>query len=371
MDKYISRAHVLLFNASTISTERLDAQRSKTSLLLARISLMQARRRIAGFFALASLLFGGTFVAAKGGLEFFPPLLFVAFRFDIGTAVLLSYVLVTHDRDQWLPNTRADVAGILAAGVFTIGLTNAFIFIGQQYVSSGVGAIINSLNPILTPILAAALLSDETLSRYDWGGLLLGFMGVLLVVGIDPTHIFEGAVVGKAILVLAATSGGVGSVLIRRADSDLSSSVRTAWGLPIAAVLCHLLSSAAGEQLAAVEWTPAGLLALGYVGVFSGAVAFIAYFGLLDEVGAIRSNLIFYVVPVVATIGGWALFGETISALTVAGFGTIFSGFAIIGRKQITAALSGLWSHISHLPTETPEELAEATRAEITWPTQK
>ncbi len=56
----------------------------------------------------------------------------------------------------------------------------------------------------------------------------------------------------------------------------------------------------------------------GYVGVFSGALAFIAYFGLLDNVGAIRGNLVFYAVPIVATLGGWALLGEAITPTAVA-----------------------------------------------------
>lgn len=304
--------------------------------------MVQSRYRDLGFFLAASTFFGGTFVAAKAGLEYFPPLLFVAFRFDIGTVLMISYVLYRFPREEWMPRTRADVAGILAAGVFAIGLANAFIFVGQQFVTSGVGSIIYSLNPILTPVLAAVLLSDEDLSRYGIAGMLLGFVGVGLVVNIDPANLFGGPIIGKVVLLVAATCGALGSVLIRWADSPLPSSVRTAWGLPVGALVCHLMSLAAGEQLAVVEWTPAGLVALGYVGVFSGALAFIAYFGLLDDVGAIRGNLVFYVVPIVATLGGWALLGEEISALTVVGFATIFLGFAIIARGPLTTELSRL-----------------------------
>jgi drug/metabolite transporter (DMT)-like permease len=302
----------------------------------------QSRYRLLGLFLVASTFFGGTFVAAKAGLDYFPPLLFVALRFDIGTVLMLTYVLVRFPREKWLPRTRSDLAGILAAGVFAIGLANALIFIGQQYATSGVGSIIYSLNPILTPVFAAVLLSDERLSRYGVGGMLLGIVGVGLVVDIDPASMFGGAILGKAVLLAAAMSGALGSVLIRRVDSSLSSSVRTAWGLPVGAVLCHLLSLAAGEQPAMVEWTPAALVALGYVGVFSGALAFIAYFDLLDDVGAIRGNLIFYVVPIVASLGGWTLLGEEISALTIVGFVTIFLGFAIIGRQPIATELSRL-----------------------------
>jgi drug/metabolite transporter (DMT)-like permease len=292
-------------------------------------------RRTFAFFAVASVLFGGTFVAAKAGLDYFPPLLFVALRFDIAAVALLGYAALTNSREDLLPRTRGDAVGILSTGVLAIGLTNALLFVGQQYATSAVGSIVFSLNPILTPVFAAALLSDERLSARGATGMILGLLGVGLVVSPDPANLLGGSAFGKAVLFAGAVSGALGSVLIRWADSTVSSTVRTAWGLPFGAVLCHVLSLSAGESAGAITWSPVALASLGYVGIFAGAIAYIAYFGLLEETGAIRANLIFYVVPVVAALGGWALLGETISALAVVGFLTIFAGFAVLGSESM------------------------------------
>lgn len=294
------------------------------------------------FFALASVFFGGTFVAAKAGLNYFPPLLFVALRFDVAAVALFAYVGVTSSRAELLPRTVRDVVGILATGVFVIGLTNALLFVGQQYVSSGVGSIIFSLNPILTPVFAAVLLADERLSARGALGMGIAMVGVAFVVQPDPSNLLGGGAVGKAIVFAGAVSGAFGSVLIRWADTSLSSTVRTAWALPVSSLLSHGLSVATGESVAAVTWTPTAVLALGYVGIFAGAAAYIAYFGLLDEVGAIRGNLVFYVVPVVATLGGSVLLGESISSLTVVGFGIIFAGFAVLGGDSVYTELRRL-----------------------------
>ncbi len=291
-------------------------------------------RRTAVFFALSSLFFGGTFVAAKAGLAYFPPLLFVAFRFDVATVIMLAYVGLTTSRADLFPRTRGDIGAILATGVLAIGLTNALLFVGQQYVTSAVASIMYSLNPIMTPIFAAFFLSDERLSARGAAGMGLGLLGVGLVVSPDPANLLGGAV-GKGILFVGAIAAALGAVLIRRADSDLSSTVRVAWGLPFAAALCHLLAWTGGESAAAIDWTVEAVAALGYVSVFAGVLAYIAYFGLIDAAGAIRANLIFYVVPVVSTLGGWALLGETIDALAVAGFLTIFAGFAVLGSKSV------------------------------------
>lgn len=308
---------------------------------------MTSARRQLVLFVLASVLFGGTFVAAKAGLDYFPPLLFVALRFDIAAVVLLGYAALTTPRSELLPRTGRDLLGILATGVFVIGLANAFLFVGQQYVSSGVGSIIFSLNPILTPVFAAVLLADERLSTRGAVGMLVGLVGVGLVVQPDPASLLGGGALGKAIVFLGAVSGALGSVLVRWADTSLSSTARTAWALPVSAALTHALSGVTGESLAAVTWTPTALAALGYVGVFAGAVAYIAYFGLLDEVGAIQGNLVFYVVPIVATLGGSVLLGESISALTLVGFATIFAGFAVLGGESVAAELRRVYATVA------------------------
>ena len=308
-------------------------------------------RRALGFFALASVFFGGTFVAAKAGLEFFPPLLFVALRFDVAAAVLAVYVVATTPRGELLPRTRGDLLGILATGGLAIGLANALLFVGQQYASSGVGAIVFSLNPILTPVFAAVLLADERLSARGALGMAIGLVGVALVIDPNPANLLGGDAFGKAILFAGAASGALGSVLIRWADGELSSTVRTAWALPVSALMTHAFSWGAGESAAAISWTPSALLALGYVGIFAGAVAYIAYFGLLDEVGAIQGNLVFYVVPVVATLGGAALLGESVSTLTLVGFATIFAGFAVLGSESIETEVERVWKLATREPS--------------------
>ncbi|GAB3022592.1 DMT family transporter [Natronobiforma cellulositropha] len=301
-------------------------------------------------FALASLFFGGTFVAANAGQAYIPPLLFVALRFDVAALLLAGYVLLTVPRGERLPRTRGDLAGILAAGLLAIGAANALLFVGQGYVTSAVGAIVFSLVPILSPLFATAVLADERLTVAGALGGFVSLVGVALVIGIDPGDL-AGAVDPWALVVLAgAVSAALGAVLIRRVETTTSSTVRTAWALPISAIALHGASLAAGESPAAIEWTLEAVLALGYLSVLAGAVAYIAYFELLEEVGAIRSSLTFYVSPVVASLGGWALLGETLSALALVGFATIVLGFAVMGHRTLQSAVAG------HLGRSSDEE---------------
>ncbi len=294
-------------------------------------------KRTLALFVTAAVLFGGTFVATKAGLAYLPPLLFVALRFDIGAAVLVSYAVVSMSRDELTPRTAGDIVGIVATGALVIGFTNVFLFVGQQYTTSGVAAIVFSLNPILTPVFAAVLLTDERLSVRAGVGMALGLAGVVLVA--NPASGGTVSATGIAILSAGAVTSALGAVVIRRADTTLSSTARTVWGVPLAAVLSHLLSLGAGQSLSSLSVTPTAVVALLYVGVFSGAIAYLAYFALIDTAGATRANLVFYLIPVVSAVGGWLLLGEAISALTLVGFAVVLSGFLLIGSETILATV--------------------------------
>lgn len=299
-----------------------------------------SRYRAGGLFAVAGVLFGGTFVAVEVGLGHLPPLLFLAFRFDIAAAVLLPYVYLR--ADTWRPRTRRDIGGI-AAGTLAIGLTNALIFIGQQYLTSGVAAIIFSLAPVLTPGFALVLLSDEHLSLRGFGGLLLGLLGVGLVIRPNLAHLFAGSLTGRVILLAGAINIALGTVLIRRADPTVPSLTLVAWALPLSALLVHVASLLAGTSLAAGEWTLAVVAALAYVGLGSAAIGYMAYFELLDTVGAIKANSLNYLVPIVAAVAGWMLLGQTLTALTLVGFGVIIVGFVVLEYSTLVEELPRSW----------------------------
>jgi len=295
-----------------------------------------SQRRLLVQFLLVSVFFGGTFVAAKAGQAYMPPLLLVAIRFDVAAVLLLGYVVSTRRRSEWLPRTRGDLAGILAAGIFAIGLANGLLFVGQGSVTSGVGAILFALVPIFAPLFAGGLLSDERLSAAGAVGTSVGLIGVAMVIDITPATVVETFNGGAMIILAGAASLAFGTVLIRRVDASLSSTARTAWALPVSALLLHALSFGAGESPAAVDWTLGAIVAVGYLSVFAGAVAYILYFGLLDEIGATHTSLVFYVSPIFATLGGWLLLGESLSMTTVSGFAVVVVGFGILGHESLT-----------------------------------
>ncbi len=296
-----------------------------------------SRSRNTGLFVALSAVWGLSFPAISAGLDSLPPLLFAAARFLIGGVLLLAY-LVTTGAD-WRPRTRVDVAAIAVAGAFVIGIGNGLLFIGQLTVSGGIASILYGLIPILTTGFAAALLPDEPITSKRLVGVATGLVGVGVIARPDPSNLFAAEIIGIGFVVGAAASVALGSVLLRRYSPTLGVGTMTAWAMLAGGGLLYVGGFLFGESLTDVTPTAVGIVSVLYLAVFASAVAYVIYFVLLAELGALEINLVSYVVPVFATAGGIVLLGEELSAGMVGGFVLIAAGFAVLKARAIATEL--------------------------------
>jgi drug/metabolite transporter (DMT)-like permease len=297
-----------------------------------------------GLFALLATLWGFSFMAIAVGLESLEPVLFAAFRYDLAAVLLLGYALV--QRGELRPTDRASVTAVLAGGVFLVA-ANAFLFVGQQTVPSGVAAIMQSLVPIATSLWALALLPEERVSASVAVGIALGFVGVGLIVRPDPANLLGDDVVGRLLILLQVAGVALGGVLIQRARPSLDRVALTGWSMFVGALVLHVVSAGIGEPFALPTTVGAGA-AVAYLGVFATAVAFVIYFTLLEVRGALETSLVAYLVPVVATVAGVVLLGESITGLTVVGFLVVFAGFVVLKRRAIADLAGEMKGFVEH-----------------------
>lgn len=290
--------------------------------------------RNGALFVLLSILWGTAFAAIKAGLEFLPPILFAAIRYDVAGVLVLGYA--AHASDYWRPRSRADWLTVLVGATLVIALYNAFLFVGQRGVSSGVAAILVATNPILAAGFSRALLPSERLNPVGIAGLALGFLGVGFVARPDRSAPLVGDAVAPGLVLLAAVSVALGSVVTQRADADIPTEGTVAWSTALGAILLHAASVASpAESLTEAEFTTGAVVAVAYLAVFASAVGYVVYFDLLDRLGAVEINLVSYAVPVFAAAAGWLVLDETLDALSVVGFALIFGGFLLLKREAL------------------------------------
>ena len=295
--------------------------------------------RNGGLFLLLSILWGAAFMAIKAGLAYIPPVLFAGFRYDIAGVVMLGYA--AYATDNWRPKSRNDWTTVAIGAVLIIALYNAFLFVGQQGVTSGVAAILVALNPILATGFSRLFLPEERLSSIGVVGLLLGIVGVRLVARPNPTNLLSSDFVASGFVLLAAVCVALGSVTVQRTDSTVSTEGMVAWSNALGAVILHLISAGLpSESVSSVTVSIEALSAILYLAVFASAIGYFIYFDLLDRLGAIEINLVSYAAPVFAAASGWLVLGETLDLLSVVGFFGIFGGFLLLKRDAIREELS-------------------------------
>lgn len=293
-------------------------------------------RDLALFVGLA-LMWGGAFPAVEAALPFMPPLLIAAVRFDLAGLFLLAYALAATDR--WRPAARGDLLAILGGGTLFIPVGQGIWYIGQALTTSALSGLMTGLIPLFTAAWSAVLVPQDRLSSEGLAGLGIGFVGLLLIVVPGATSLMNPGVLGKIVLLLSAIGTALGSVLIRRAEPDISAPAVTAWSMLLGAVIVHALSPAIGESAANVTVNARVVIALGFLTVVSTALAYVIYFTLLDRRSAVEINLVHYLLPVVAVVAGYLLYDEALPPSSLAGFVIIGVGFIVLKRRALVAEL--------------------------------
>ncbi|HYH86726.1 MAG TPA: DMT family transporter, partial [Pyrinomonadaceae bacterium] len=120
-------------------------------------------------------IWGSTWLFIKLGLRDLPPVSFAAVRFTLASAILCAIVAA---RRAPLPRTRRELMLILTTGVLAFGLNYGLLFWGEQYISSGMAALLQATIPVFGMLIAHAYLPGERLTALKMGGALLGVAGV-------------------------------------------------------------------------------------------------------------------------------------------------------------------------------------------------
>ena len=301
-----------------------------------------SRYQDAGLFALLAVVWGAGFTAIEVGLVHLPPILFAAFRFDLGAVATLT-ALAALGRLE-LPRTRADWLAVGAAAVLLVFGNGFLLFVGQRFTTGSIASVVYSLNPVMTAAFAALLLSGAALGGRDYAGLLLGLAGVVLVARPAPgasAAAIDDSALGALLIFGAVLAVSSGSVLIRRFDPDMGSLPVTGWAMAGGAVLFHVVSPLLGEPLT-LPVRAETFAAIAYLGFGGSSLGYGAYFVLLNRRGPFTVNLVNYAIPLVATVTGWLLLGETLAPLAVAGFVLIIAGFLVLNRNAVTREIQTL-----------------------------
>ncbi len=277
------------------------------------------------FLILASSIWGGMYVVVKVVVAVIPPLELVWMRYLIALVALVIIGLVT--KQNWRIQRRH--FGIIIA-ISIIGYVISIVTqeTGTMLSTAQMGAIITSTTPAFM-VLFASLILKERLTLKKAISVSLATIGVITIVGIDDINM--SSMLGGISLTIAALTWALMSVLIKRVPSDYSQIVVTTYATFIAFivltpfVISRLPQIDPNDLMDPTIW--GGLL---YLGIISTSIAFLLWNRGLQMLNASSGGIFFFFQPVVGTLLGWAILGETISITFWIGSVLILLGVLIV-----------------------------------------
>ena len=266
-----------------------------------------------------SLIWGVSYMFIKIAVEHgIPPLTLAWGRVTLAAVVLMALAW----RAGVLPSLRGSGWWLLAYAVAEVSLPFPLIGAGEEHVSSSLAAILIASLPLITTVLAMRLERSERPTPVRAFGLLIGFGGVVALVGIDVAG-RPGELLGAGEILLAAVGYAFGVMVVRHRLTALDPRATMGASLTIAALL---LSPGAALSLPHRVPSAGAVASVLVLGLLCTAAAFVIYTILISEAGPSRATVITYVNPVVAVFLGVVLLGERPGAGAIAGLLLILAG---------------------------------------------
>ncbi len=278
---------------------------------------------MAALYALLAVIWSSTWVAIKIGLEDCPPLLGAGIRFVVAGLLLLG---IAAARGRPL-GTDLRLAATLALLPFAFAY--GLVYWGEQYIPSGLAAVLFGMMPLYTALLGSVLLPDQPLRARLVVGILIAIGGLALafaesVDAGDP----ELAIAGAAALALSPLGAALGTIAQKLRAGDLDAIVLNGWAMT-GGGLALLAVSALGEDWSELALTAEALGSIAYLAVAGSAVTFVGVTVLLRHISAQAMSFLALILPFGALVFGALLYGEGITLRALGGAALVGTGLLV------------------------------------------
>ena len=258
-------------------------------------------------FILLGLIWGSSFAWIKIAVEEIPPATLVAWRMTLGAAGMVAMLLAWRIA---LPRRARELAPLAVMGAVNAAIPIFLISWGEQFIDSGTAAVLNSLVPIFSLILAGLVIKTEPVTVLRVAGLVLGFIGAALLAGRElELRTDLSGLIGALAVVLAAVSYAVGASFAKYRIRHTHRYVVAGGTLVFAAIYMWILALAADGGLM-LPMLPPTIVAVLWLGILGSFVAYLLYFFLIEHLGATMASMVTYMFPVIGVAIGVLMLGE-------------------------------------------------------------
>jgi drug/metabolite transporter (DMT)-like permease len=285
------------------------------------------------------IMWGTSYAFIKLGVENdLQPFTLISSRLLIGFTLLATVVLVAREA---LPRTPRVYGHLLVMATINIVIPFTLITWAEQSVDSAIAAILNGAVPLLVIVLAALTFHDEPITLGRLIGVVVGYVGVIILVAPGLAGALSGSEVTGEIALLGSTvSYAIGAVYARRNIHGLRPMIPALFQVFFAFLIVTALAFAFENPLG-VSWNTNALIAVLWLGLLGSGAAYLIMFRLLSRIGATATSQLAYLLPVVGIVTGALMFGEQVDARVIGGTGLILGGVTLVNSRYGERQLFG------------------------------
>ncbi len=285
---------------------------------------------------LLCIVWGTTWIFIKLGLDFLPPVSFAALRFSVACLLLYPFLKVNGIA---IPSIRKNWRFLAITGALQFFVNYGLLFWGEQFISSGLAAVLQATIPAFGLILARIYVG-ESITGIKVASILLGIAGVGVIFREQLVLNGELAFTGSLAVVVGAFAASYASVLTKARGLSFHPAGLLFLQMLIGHIPLWFVGAYREGSPLGFRWTPLAILCVFYLAVVGSIVAFWLYYWLLSKIDVTRAMMIAFVTPLVAVVVG-SYFGETLEFETLIGGAMILvSVFLIVIRPLIRRARS-------------------------------
>lgn len=278
-----------------------------------------------------SVLWGGSFLFVGIAVSDIPPLTIVLVRVLL-SAIALHVILKV--MGYKFPTDKTILSAFLIMGLLNNAIPFSLIAYGQSHIASGLASILNATTPIFTVIVAHFLTTDEKLTGRKIAGVLIGFFGVAVMIGIDALQALGIHIFAQIAILIATTSYAFAGIYGKRFQKLGVKPITVATGQVTASALLMLPLVMFIDQPWNLDMPSLhSILALIALALLSTVLAYILFFEILARAGATNLLLVTFLIPPSAIILGVLVLNEAIQLNQMFGLALIILSLATIDGR--------------------------------------
>jgi drug/metabolite transporter (DMT)-like permease len=280
-----------------------------------------------------SVLWGGSFFFNAIAVEALPPFTVVAVRVTLGAALLYLVVRAT---GRSMPTDWPTWSALAAMGILNNVVPFCLIAWGQTHIGAGLASILNATTPLFTVIVAHLFTYDERMTAARVVGVVVGFVGVAVMMGLDLVADAGGHLLAELAILAASASYALSAVYARRFSRRGLPPLVAATGQIAAAAAIMLPLSLIIDRPWTLPTPPAEAVgAMVGLAALSTCAAYVIYYRVLATAGAVNLMLVTFLIPVSAILLGTLILGERLAAHHLFGMAAIGVGLAVIDGRPL------------------------------------